>query len=197
VDPAEIVAVPSTHGADPVWAKLYRPATGSRKKYPIVMFVHGAGYLQNTTKRYPVYFREQMFHNLLVQKLHRAGHGLPRLAGLWPQLAHRHLPPDGPSGTGRLRRWPELWSPASGRRRQVGIYGGSYGGFMTFMALLHRTSSRLAPRCVLTDWTTYNHEYTANILNTPELDPQAYKVSSPIVRRQAEGHPDRPRHDRR
>ena len=32
------------------------------------MFVHGAGYLQNVSKRYPVYFREQMFHNLLVEK---------------------------------------------------------------------------------------------------------------------------------
>ncbi len=32
------------------------------------MFVHGAGYLQNVHQRYPAYFREQMFHNLLVQK---------------------------------------------------------------------------------------------------------------------------------
>ncbi|HEX8406239.1 MAG TPA: DPP IV N-terminal domain-containing protein, partial [Duganella sp.] len=65
----QIVAVPSTHGADPVWAKLYRPATlEPGKKYPVVMFVHGAGYLQNVTQRFPVYFREQMFHNLLVEK---------------------------------------------------------------------------------------------------------------------------------
>ncbi|MBY0558075.1 MAG: DPP IV N-terminal domain-containing protein, partial [Burkholderiaceae bacterium] len=65
----QLVAVPSTHGADPVWAKLYRPATlEAGKKYPVVMFVHGAGYLQNVSQRYPVYFREQMFHNLLVEK---------------------------------------------------------------------------------------------------------------------------------
>src|SRR3546814_5114669 len=38
------------------------------REYPIVMFVHGAGYLQNVHDRYPVYFREQMFHNLLVQQ---------------------------------------------------------------------------------------------------------------------------------
>jgi dipeptidyl aminopeptidase/acylaminoacyl peptidase len=63
------VAVPSTHGADPVWAKLYRPAQlEPGKKYPVVMFVHGAGYLQNVTQALPPYFREQMFHNLLVQK---------------------------------------------------------------------------------------------------------------------------------
>ena len=61
--------VSGTSGAAPIWAKLYRPAQlEAGKKYPIVMFAHGAGYLQNTTKRYPVYFREQMFHNLLVEQ---------------------------------------------------------------------------------------------------------------------------------
>jgi dipeptidyl aminopeptidase/acylaminoacyl peptidase len=65
----QYVAVPSSRGGEPVWAKLYRPATlEPGKKYPVVMFVHGAGYLQNVSKRYPVYFREQMFHNLLVEK---------------------------------------------------------------------------------------------------------------------------------
>ena len=40
----QLVAVPSTHGAGPVWAKLYRPAQlDPNRKYPVVMFVHGAG----------------------------------------------------------------------------------------------------------------------------------------------------------
>jgi dipeptidyl aminopeptidase/acylaminoacyl peptidase len=69
-----------------------------------------------------------------------------------------------------------------GDAKNVGIYGGSYGGFMTFMALLRapdvfKSGAALRP---VTDWTTYNHEYTANILNTPDIDPEAYKVSSPI-----------------
>jgi dipeptidyl aminopeptidase/acylaminoacyl peptidase len=32
----------------------------------------------------------------------------------------------------------------------------------------------------VSDWSQYNHEYTSNILNTPELDPEAYQRSSPI-----------------
>ncbi|MEO5629946.1 MAG: DPP IV N-terminal domain-containing protein, partial [Thermomonas sp.] len=65
----QIVQVPSTHGAGTIWGKYYAPATMEPgKKYPIVMFVHGAGYLQNVHLRYPAYFREQMFHNLLVQQ---------------------------------------------------------------------------------------------------------------------------------
>ena len=32
----------------------------------------------------------------------------------------------------------------------------------------------------VTDWAHYNHDYTSNILNTPETDPTAFKKSSPI-----------------
>lgn len=181
----QIVPVPSTHSADPVWAKLYRPATlEAGKKYPVVMFVHGAGYLQNVTKRYPVYFREQMFHNLLVQKGYividmdyRAslGYGRNWRTAIYRQMGHPELE-DYVDGL----NW--MVANEQGDVKNVGIYGGSYGGFMTFMALLRapdqfKSGAALRP---VTDWTTYNHEYTANILNTPELDPEAYKVSSPI-----------------
>ncbi len=181
----QYVAVPSTHGAGQVWGKLYRPATlEPGKKYPIVMFVHGAGYLQNVSKRYPVYFREQMFHNLLVEKGYivldmdyRASKGYGRD---WRTAIYRQM------------GYPELedyvdgvnWMAANhqGDLKNVGVYGGSYGGFMTFMALMRapemfKSGAALRP---VSDWTTYNHEYTANILNTPELDPEAYRKSSPI-----------------
>jgi dipeptidyl aminopeptidase/acylaminoacyl peptidase len=66
--------------------------------------------------------------------------------------------------------------------KRVGIYGGSYGGFMTEMALL-RAPGEFAAGAALrppSDWATYNDEYTSNILNDPQLDPEAYKASSPI-----------------
>jgi dipeptidyl aminopeptidase/acylaminoacyl peptidase len=181
----QFVAVPSTHGADPVWAKLYRPAQlEPGKKYPIVMFVHGAGYLQNVNKRYPNYFREQMFHNLLVQKGYvvldmdyRAskGYGSKWRTAIYRQMGHPELD-DYLDGV----NW--MVANQQGDAKNVGIYGGSYGGFMTLMGLLRapevfKSGAALRP---VTDWTTYNHGYTANILNTPDIDPQAYKVSSPI-----------------
>lgn len=181
----QYVAVPSTHGAGQVWGKLYRPAVlEPGKKYPVVMFVHGAGYLQNVSKRYPVYFREQMFHNLLVEKGYivldldyRASKGYGRD---WRTAIYRQM------------GYPELedyvdgvnWMVANhqGDAKNVGVYGGSYGGFMTFMALMRqpemfKSGAALRP---VTDWTTYNHEYTSNILNTPDVDPEAYRKSSPI-----------------
>jgi dipeptidyl aminopeptidase/acylaminoacyl peptidase len=51
----------------------------------------------------------------------------------------------------------------------VGLYGGSYGGFITLMALFTQPdvfASGAAIRSV-TDWAHYNHGYTSNILNEP------------------------------
>jgi dipeptidyl aminopeptidase/acylaminoacyl peptidase len=181
----KIVPVPSTHGAGTVWAKFYGPADATAAaSRPAVIFVHGAGYLQNVHLSYPSYFREQMFHNLLVQRGYvvldmdyRASKGYGRD---WRTAIYRNM------------GHPELDDLLDGKAwlvknqhvdpKRVGIYGGSYGGFMTLMALL-RTPGEFAAGAALrpvTDWTSYNHEYTANILNDPQLDPEAYTTSSPI-----------------
>jgi dipeptidyl aminopeptidase/acylaminoacyl peptidase len=181
----EYVQVPSKHGAGTVPGKYYGPATlEPGRRYPIVLFVHGAGYLQNVHQRYPQYFREQMFHNLLVQQGYivldldfRASAGLGRdwRTAIYRQMGHPELE-DYLDGI----NW--LVEQRQGDRERVGIYGGSYGGFMTFMALFRepgrfKAGAALRP---VTDWTQYNHTYTSNILNTPELDPEAYRKSSPI-----------------
>ncbi len=66
--------------------------------------------------------------------------------------------------------------------KRVGLYGGTYGGFITLMAMfttpdVFAAGAALRP---VTDWAHYNHPYTANILNEPQDDPEAYKRSSPI-----------------
>ncbi len=181
----EYVQVPSKHGAGTIWGKYYGPKNlEPGKKYPIVMFVHGAGYLQNVHERYPNYFREQMFHNLLVQNGYivldldyRASEGYGRD---WRTAIYRNM------GHPELEDYLDGldWVAANkqGDRDRAGIYGGSYGGFMTFMALFRSPGTFKAGAALrpVTDWSQYNHEYTSNILNTPELDPQAYLVSSPM-----------------
>ncbi|HJR72719.1 MAG TPA: prolyl oligopeptidase family serine peptidase [Luteimonas sp.] len=181
----EYVKVPSKHGAGTVWGKYYGPKQlEAGKQYPIVMFVHGAGYLQNVNARYPNYFREQMFHNLLVQRGYivldldyRASQGYGRD---WRTAIYRQM------GTPELEDYLDgldwLVAQKQGDRGRAGIYGGSYGGFMTFMALFKQPGAFKAGAALrpVSDWSQYNHEYTSNILNTPELDPEAYKKSSPI-----------------
>jgi len=65
---------------------------------------------------------------------------------------------------------------------RIGMYGGSYGGFMTLMALFTAPKyfgAGAALRSV-TDWAHYNHQYTSQILNQPQDDSIAYHRSSPI-----------------
>jgi dipeptidyl aminopeptidase/acylaminoacyl peptidase len=181
----QYVQVPSRHGAGTIWGKFYGPQRlEPGRQYPVVMFVHGAGYLQNVSDRYPNYFREQMFHNLLVQQGYlvldldfRASEGYGRdwRTAIYRRMGHPELE-DYLDGI----EW--LVANKQADRGRVGIYGGSYGGFMAFMALFRepgvfKAGAALRP---VTDWSQYNHGYTSNILNTPELDPEAYRRSSPM-----------------
>ncbi|MFK2902491.1 prolyl oligopeptidase family serine peptidase [Dyella ginsengisoli] len=182
----KIVEVPSSHGAGAIYAKYYGPAneTDAPASRPAVIFVHGAGYTQDVTLGSTYYFREQMFHNRLVQKGYvvldmdyRASEGYGRAwrTAIYRQMGHPELEDllDG-------KAWLVQHHGVDPKR--VGIYGGSYGGFMTEMALL-RAPGEFAAGAALrppSDWVTYNAEYTSNILNDPQLDPEAYKTSSPI-----------------
>ena len=99
------------------------------------MFVHGAGYLQNSHEGWSGYC-EMMFHSLLVQGLRGARHGLPGEPGLRPRRRTIY----------RQMGHPELEDLADGPRltEQAGVdpdrvaHGGSYGGFITFMALFQQ-----------------------------------------------------------
>ncbi|TAM23168.1 MAG: S9 family peptidase, partial [Rhodanobacter sp.] len=130
------------------------------------------------------YIHEQMFHNLLVQQGYvvldmdyrgSAGYGRDWRDAIYRNMGHPELEDllDG-------KAWLVKHHGVDPKR--VGVYGGSYGGFMTEMAIL-RAPGQFAAGAALrapADWMTYNHEYTANILNDPQLDPEAYKTSSPI-----------------
>ncbi len=181
----KIVEIPSSHGAGTIYAKYYGPADESgAAKRPAVFFVHGAGYLQNVTLSSTYYFREQMFNNLLVQQGYvvldmdyRASDGYGRAwrTAIYRQMGHPELEDllDG-------KAW--LVKNHGVDPQRVGVYGGSYGGFMTEIALLRAPGAFAAGAALRapSDWTSYNDEYTSDILNDPQLDPDAYKASSPI-----------------
>ena len=180
----QFVAVPSSVVDLPIWSKFYPADPRFSGPRPAVLFVHGAGYTQNTHHKFPYYFREQMFHNLLTQRGYhvldmdyRASEGYGRD---WRTAIYRQM------GTPELEDYMDgvnwLVSEHNADPTRIGIYGGSYGGFMTFMALfkapeVFKAGAALRP---VTDWRHYNHGYTASILNTPEVDPEAHHRSSPI-----------------
>jgi dipeptidyl aminopeptidase/acylaminoacyl peptidase len=181
IDP-EIVTFKAQDGAE-VYARLYK-GPNTKPGAPAVIFVHGAGYLQNVHKWWSTYFREYMFHNLLVEKGYvvldidyRASSGYGR---------------DWRTGIYRFMGGLDLSDHVDGARylatqhgvdpSKIGIYGGSYGGFITLMAMFTQPDVFAAGAALrsVTDWAHYNHGYTSNILNIPVMDSIAYAKSSPI-----------------
>ena len=181
----KVVAIESSNTAQPIYARVYLPENyqqGEPRK--AVVFNHGAGYLQNSHLGWSGYFREFMFHSMLVQQGYvvldmdyRASAGYGRD---WRTAIYRDMgQPEVQDLTDGVN-W--LVNNANVDRDRIGTYGGSYGGFLTFMAMfkkpeLFEAGAALRP---VTDWAHYNTPYTANILNTPEVDPLAYRRSSPI-----------------
>ena len=181
----EIVMVRVRDGTE-VPARLYRPRgeVAPEGRRPAVVFVHGAGYLQNVHNWWSSYFREYMFHHFLAAHGYTvldmdyrgsAGHGRD-----WRTAIYRHMGgldlTDNVDGAAWLVR--EMGVDST----RIGVYGGSYGGFITLMAMfttpgVFRAGAALRP---VSDWAHYNHGYTANILNEPQDDDEAYRRSSPI-----------------
>ena len=166
-----------------VASRIYEPEP-LKKNGAAVLFVHGAGYLQNAHNYWSNYYREYMFHNLLcdlgytvLDVDYRASEGYGRD---YRTAIYRHM--GGRDLNDFIDAKDFLVKQHGIDSNRVGIYGGSYGGFITLMGLLtspNEFACGAALRSV-TDWAHYNHEYTSNILNYPSTDPEAYKKSSPI-----------------
>lgn len=187
----EIVQIKARDGEN-VATRIYHP-NADVKNNAAVIFVHGAGYLQNVHQWWSSYFREYMFHNLLADLGYTvidmdyrgsAGYGRDWRTGIYRHMGEKDL-------TDHVDGAKYLMDTQGIDADKIGIYGGSYGGFITLMALFKEAEtfkSGAALRSV-TDWAHYNHFYTANILNEPSKDPIAYKQSSPIYFAEGlEGH---------
>jgi dipeptidyl aminopeptidase/acylaminoacyl peptidase len=104
-----------------------------------------------------------------------AGYGRDWRTAIYRQMGHPELE-DLQDGVDWLVRHQDV------DRARVGVYGGSYGGFLTLMALFRKPDLFAAGAALrpVTDWSDYNQDYTGAILNNPEIDPEAYERSSPI-----------------
>ena len=178
----EVLSFSASDGVS-VYARLYKPLA-EQNNGAAVLFVHGAGYLQNAHYYWSHYHREFMFHQMLVAQGYtvldvdyRASEGYGRN---YRTAIYRHM------GGRDLQDFVDakqfLVANYGIDSNRVGIYGGSYGGFITLMALFTEPGTFACGAALrsVTDWAHYNHEYTTNILNTPAADPEAYRRSSPI-----------------
>lgn len=177
-----IFTIPARDGKN-IYARVYDPAAG-KKNGAAVIFVHGAGYLQNVHYGWSSYFREYMFNNLLADKGYTvldidyrasSGYGRDWRTGIYRHMGGKDLDDEVDAARYLVR---EMGIDST----RIGMYGGSYGGFMTLMAMFTKPGVFRAGAALrsVTDWAHYNHGYTAAILNEPFTDSLAYRRSSPI-----------------
>ncbi len=176
----DVTTFKARDGAD-VYTRVFRPTNPNGAA---VIFVHGAGYLQNAHRWWSNYFREYMFHNLLTDRGYTvldmdyrasAGYGRDWRTGIYRFMGGKDLT-DNVDGA----KW--LVEKFNINPKRIGIYGGSYGGFITLMGMfttpdVFAAGAALRP---VTDWAHYNHSYSASILNEPATDSIAYARSSPL-----------------
>jgi dipeptidyl aminopeptidase/acylaminoacyl peptidase len=171
-------------------AKIYLPPghnAKSKTKYPMAIFVHGAGYLQNVINGWNNYYREFMFNDMLAKKGYvvldidyrgSAGYGRDWRTDVYDFLG-------GKDYDDHIDSIDHMVANYAVDQKRIGAYGGSYGGFMAGM-LAMRAPERIAAAAALRpvfDWKNYyaaNPGYTAQRLGFPDKNPEAYKRSSPI-----------------
>lgn len=180
----EIVQIPASDGVG-VPARIYRPQDmNATPNGAAVIFVHGAGYMHNVHNYWSSYAREYMFNHFLASKGYvvldidyraSAGYGRDWRTAIYRWMGGRDLQ-DQVDGSRYLQKTFGI------HPERIGLYGGSYGGFMTLMALFTAPKEFGAGAALrsVTDWAHYNHGYTARILNQPQQDTLAYRRSSPI-----------------
>jgi len=178
----DLVSFKNRYGSD-VYARVY-PAKNPHPNKPAVVFVHGAGYLQNVHYWWSQYFREYMFNNMLADNGYTvididytasSGYGRDHRTGIYRDMGGKDL-------SDQVDGVKMLVEKYGVNPKHVGLYGGSYGGFITLMGMFKEPEVFAAGAALrsVTDWAHYNHGYTSNILNEPFNDPIAYKRSSPI-----------------
>jgi dipeptidyl aminopeptidase/acylaminoacyl peptidase len=180
------VSFPSRLDKAPVPSSIMLPKNLDKsKKHPAIVWIHGSGSDQNFLGWHPGSYR--MYYSVsqyLVQQGYivltpdyRGSSGYSRD---WATGVHMGLgvndTADVAAGADYLKTLPYVDAD------RIGVWGLSYGGFLTLQAL--NTDPTLW-RCGIdvagvVDWATYGAGYTTPRLGTPVENPEIYRVSAPI-----------------
>jgi dipeptidyl aminopeptidase/acylaminoacyl peptidase len=184
------VTYPSLKDQKPVAARLllpssYDPDQPSAIPRPAIVYIHGAGYATSVLKQWGSYQELRfVFNNFLAQRgyvvLEMDYRGSTNYGRDWRSGVYLNMGgPDLEDVLGGVEYLRGLKNIDMGR---VGIWGWSYGGFMTAMAMFRNPATFQAGAAFsgVYDWANYNADYTGERLTTPTENPEAYRRSSPI-----------------
>ena len=187
----ELITYNNKEDGQLIYAYLYKPKKfSSRKKYPLICFAHGSGYLQEVTKGFSPYSDNFMVNTYLVSEGYivldvdfrgSAGYGKNFRTKTYHNLGYWEVS-DYISGIDYLNQQGMI------DRNRVGIYGGSYGGFITLMAAFRHPEYFKAGAALraVSNWKNYfysNWWYTLARLGdyNEDASKEFYKISSPVT----------------
>ncbi|MGQ9634485.1 MAG: S9 family peptidase [Bryobacteraceae bacterium] len=178
--PEEFLEVRTPDGAT-LHASLIRPAGfQAGRRYPAVVFVYGGPHSQLVQIRWQGLTLEQALahRGYVIWKLDNrgmAGRGHVFETPLFRRFGRQELE-DQKAGVQHLLSLGFV-DPA-----RVGIYGWSYGGYMTLYAMLNAPEIFQAgvAGAPVTDWRNYDTIYTERYLGLPSENEQGYRLSSVV-----------------
>lgn len=157
------------------------PDFDARKKYPVMSFTYSGPHAPQVRNGWGS--QTYMFHQLLAQKGYiiwvcdnrtASGKGMDATWPVYKNFGELELR-DLEDGVTWLKSQPYV----DGSR--IGIWGWSYGGFMTSYALTHSESFKIGiSGGTVADWRDYDSIYTERYMGTPQNNPEGYKKSSPV-----------------
>ena len=156
------------------------PDFDPRKKYPVMSFTYSGPHAPQVKNSWGS--QTYMFHELLAQKGYiiwvcdnrtASGKGMEATLPVYKNFGELELR-DLEDGLTWLKSQPYI----DGSR--IGIWGWSYGGFMTSYALTHSQSFKMGiAGGTVADWRDYDSIYTERYMGTPQNNPEGYNKSSP------------------
>jgi dipeptidyl-peptidase 4 len=163
------------------YARLVKPAGfDPAKKYPAIVIVYGGPQIQTVRSGFADLGWDQVLAHkgfVIWQMDSRgsAGRGHQWESKLYRRLGKQELD-DQKEGVAHLV------SLGFVDPKRIGIYGWSYGGFMTLYSLLHAPEVFAAgiAGAAVTDWRNYDTIYTERYLGLPQENPEGYEASSPV-----------------
>ena len=174
--PTEYGSLPSKDGQT-LYYSLQKPAGFKpSQRYPVFLSTYGGPHAQHVARRWGNLFDQYMAQQgFVVFRLDNRGSGRRERAftdAIYHQLGASEVA-DQLSGI----EWLSKQSFVDATR--IGVFGWSYGGFMT-LRLLAAASDKIALGVAVapvTDWALYDSHYTEQFLGAPKEDPAAYAAS--------------------
>jgi dipeptidyl aminopeptidase/acylaminoacyl peptidase len=178
----ELARITNEKDGEQFSARIFRPSYANGEKRPVIVSVHGAGYWQTALRSYdwmdPVamYMADTLGYIVVdIDYRGSSGYGRKWRTEVFHQLGELEV-------SDAVSAAHYIINQGEGDASKVGVWGWSYGGFLTNMIMFRAPETFQAGVAVaaVSNWANYNSWYSSERLGNPNENKDAYKKSDPI-----------------